>query len=66
MGCLFYTFYKDHNDIIEYIDRNKESIQVVIGNTDFINECVPYGQSQNPKLTDYADDVDTLEFLNRP
>ena len=66
LGCLFYTFYKDHNDIIEYIDRNKESIQVVIGNTDFINECVPYGQSQNPKLTDYADDVDTLEFLNRP
>ena len=66
LGCLFYSFYKDHNDVIEYIDRNKESIQVVIGNTDFINECVPYGQSQNPKLTDYADDVDTLEFLNRP
>lgn len=64
LGCLFYSTYKERNDIIEYLDRHREQIQIVIGNSDFINECKPFGQSQNPKMNDYADDIDTLQFLN--
>lgn len=65
LGCLFYSVYKERNDIIEYLDVNRESIQIVIGNPKFINECIPFGQSQNPELDDYADNVDTLRFLNQ-
>ena len=37
LGCMFFSYYKDHNDVIEYIDQNKEKIQVVMGNPDFIH-----------------------------
>ncbi|MFM9943822.1 MAG: acyl-CoA reductase [Bacteroidia bacterium] len=65
LGCLFYSIYKERNDIIEYIDMHKEAIQIVIGDPKFIHECNPFGQSQNPALNDYADDLDTLHFLNQ-
>ena len=41
------------------------SIQIVIGNFDLIKECIPFGQSQNPNLYEYADDIDTMKFLNQ-
>ncbi len=65
LGCIFYSVYKDRNDILEFIDQNRESIQIVIGNPNFIKECIIFGQSQNPKIDDYADDMDTLKFLNQ-
>jgi hypothetical protein len=64
LGCIFYSYYKERNDIIEYIDLQQENLQVVVGNTKFISECAPFGESQNPDLNDYADNVDTLKFLN--
>ena len=32
---------------------------------DFIENEVGFGQTQSPKLTDYADGVNTLEFLTK-
>ncbi len=65
LGCLFYSTYKERNDVIEYLDQYRDQIQIAIGNPNFISECRPFGQSQYPKLNDYADDVDTLQFLNQ-
>ncbi len=65
LGALFTSPYKERNDIIEYLDKNRESIQIVIGNFDLIKECIPFGQSQNPNLYEYADDIDTMKFLNQ-
>lgn len=65
LGTLFTTPYKERNDIIEYLDKNRESIQIVIGNPEFIKEYIPFGQSQNPNLYEYADDIDTMKFLNQ-
>lgn len=65
LGCIFYSVYKERNDILEFIDLNRENIQIVIGNPNFIKECISFGQSQNPKIDDYADDMDTMKFLNQ-
>lgn len=65
LGCIFYSVYKERNDILEFIDLNRENIQIVIGNPNFIKECISFGQSQNPKIDNYADDMDTMKFLNQ-
>ena len=64
LGCIFFSYYKERNEIIEYIDQLKESIQIVVGNPNYISECVPFGQSQYPKINEYADEIDTMHFLN--
>jgi hypothetical protein len=41
----------------------RSEIQCVVTNsTDFISS-VPFGKAQQPELWDYADGVDTMEFL---
>jgi len=64
LGCLFYSVYKERFDIIDYIDNQKDSIQIVLGDKNFISEALPFGQSQFPELNSYADEIDTLQFLN--
>jgi hypothetical protein len=32
---------------------------------DLISGSIPFGQTQQPKLWDYADTVDTLDFLSK-
>jgi len=41
-------------------DINSEKIQCIVGSG---NNYVPFGKTQEPGLTDYADRVDTLKFL---
>ncbi len=60
LGMLHYVRYKDTVEVEDFIKENKENIQVVIG-----ENYTPIGQSQNPSLSDYADGVDTMQFLQK-
>ena len=53
---LNYSFYNDINTVINEL-KNNNDVQCVVG-TD-----IPFGQSQTPALMDYADGVDTMQFL---
>ncbi|MGZ8551318.1 MAG: acyl-CoA reductase [Chitinophagaceae bacterium] len=55
---LNYEFYKVHGQKPDKMEAN--SIQCVVG-----SNFVPFGQAQVPTLADYADGVDTLNFLLR-
>lgn len=54
---LNYEFYSDL-DAVESALKNNEDIQAIAG-----NKHLPFGEAQQPSLTDYADGVDTLQFL---
>lgn len=58
LAMLFYWKYEDSAEIEEFISENKENIQAIIG-----NKYLPFGQAQKPSLTDYADGVDVMEWL---
>lgn len=56
-----------YNDIAEvraWLTEHSEEIQCVVSHLD-IEGCVPFGKAQHPQLSDYADGVDTMEFLIR-
>jgi hypothetical protein len=48
---------------MDEIENQKEAIQCVISKLD-IENSIPLGEAQQPNLWDYADGIDTLEFLN--
>ncbi|MGI9532552.1 acyl-CoA reductase [Lutimonas sp.] len=62
IATIFFEYYKSDSALAEKLDHDKESIQCLVGSSDD-NTMINFGQTQNPQLWDYADDVDTLAFL---
>ncbi len=56
---LNYSFYTDLKNVEESLAEN-EKIQCIVG-----KNFVPFGKSQSPALTDYADGIDTMQFLKK-
>ena len=56
--------YSDIEDVRVWIEEHREEIQCVVSHLD-IEGCVAFGQAQHPQLSDYADGVDTMEWLLR-
>ena len=44
------------------LSKNIDSVQCIVSNLNFKN-AIPFGESQKPSLFQYADEIDTLEFL---
>jgi len=58
VGVLYYQYYDMESDIKIYLDSHTEQLQCVIG-----KDYIPFGYSQRPVITDFADNVNTMEFL---
>lgn len=63
IGMVNYTYYNDINEVKGFITQNTESIQCVISERPDIEGAVTPGQTQNPELWEYADGVNTIQFL---
>ncbi|NQW43700.1 MAG: acyl-CoA reductase [Bacteroidetes bacterium] len=63
LATLNYHYYDSINDIEQYIDKHKDSIQCVVSNMKEFNNVIQLGTSQQPNLWDYADNVNVVEFL---
>jgi len=61
LATLNYHFYENSDGIENFIQKHANEIQCVIGTG---REIAP-GQSQLPGLADYADKVDTMDFLSK-
>lgn len=62
ISVIYYDFYKDENQLNEKITLVKDKIQVVVGKPPL--GTVEFGEAQSPGLCDYADNVDTMQFLS--
>jgi len=62
IATLFYEYYEDELTLNQKLKDDKESIQCLVGTADEL-KTVAFGATQNPQLWDYADDVDTMDFL---
>ncbi|PQJ72807.1 acyl-CoA reductase [Polaribacter butkevichii] len=63
IATVFYEYYDNEIDLKIKLHQDREKIQCIVAK-DFIENEVAFGQTQYPKLTDYADGVNTLEFLS--
>ncbi|MND83371.1 hypothetical protein D3C80_752320 [compost metagenome] len=62
ISSVFYEFYDDIADLQKRLQSESEQIQCIVSNN-LIENSIEFGQTQSPKLWNYADNVDTISFL---
>jgi hypothetical protein len=62
IATVFYEYYENPSELKQKLDTEKESIQCIVSKG-FVQNEIAFGNTQKPQLWDYADDVDSIEFL---
>ena len=57
---VFYHRYNNQEEVETYLKNNEEHIQAVVG-----KNYIPFGAAQCPNLDDYADNVNTMSWLEK-
>lgn len=65
LATLYYEKYADLPSLENSLRARSEEIQCVVSNLKMDLPCqqVPFGDSQKPRLWDYADGINTMQFL---
>ena len=64
VSVLNYEYYENLEDVISILETEKENLQCVVSNIPKIKNSIPLGKAQEPTIYDFADNVDTMKFLN--
>ena len=59
LAMVYYHYYENESEVSIYIEEHKNDIQCIVG-----KNYIPFGKAQCPSLSDYADNVDTMNWLN--
>ena len=62
ISSVFYEFYEDIDILKIRLEAEHEHIQCIVSNN-LIKDSINFGETQKPKLWNYADNVDTISFL---
>jgi hypothetical protein len=60
VATLLYERYDDEQELRKELSARADEIQCIVSHKD-----LAFGQTQNPALSDYADGVDSLDFLQK-
>lgn len=61
---LHYEYYDSLSEIEAELEERRAEIQLVVAQADLLSiPTFSFGKAQNPGIADYADGIDTLEFL---
>ena len=63
ISVLYYQTYKTQAEAHAWLTAHADQIQVVTSAQGWLPKSIPFGETQRPGLTDYADGVDTMAFL---
>jgi len=63
LSVINFSRYESLDDVKTFIAENEENIQCVVAKKELELNAIPFGEAQNPGLDTYADNVDTMKFL---
>jgi hypothetical protein len=63
ISVIHYHYYANQDEIIDYLKMDNEKIQCIVTGLTLPFTTFAWGMAQKPELWDYADNIDTLEFL---
>jgi hypothetical protein len=63
LSVILVERYSNTNDVSERLELVKEKVQCVVSKMPEIKNKVAFGEAQKPHLHDFADGVDTMQFL---
>lgn len=63
ISVIYYDYYEDKNTLKSQINSLSNKIQCVVSEDNFFGDIVNFGKAQMPEIWDYADNIDTINFL---
>ncbi len=63
LSVINFSRYSNLEDVQSFIKDNIEDIQCIVAKKELNIDSVEFGEAQNPGLNTYADNVDTMRFL---
>ncbi len=63
LSVVTWQYYADQSEVVHRLESLRDQWQCVVGPVEGISGALNYGHSQSPALWDYADGINTLEFL---
>ena len=63
VAVVYLESYSTQSDLKRKIKSHQNKIQCIVSANGWFEGSVPFGKAQLPKLSDYADGIDTLKFL---
>ena len=64
LSVIYFERYETLDEVQIKLDEIGNKLQCVVGNIALNRTVIPFGKAQSPEIDDYADDVDTMEFLS--
>jgi len=65
VSVVYYEKYDDAPSLKARLAEFSDKIQCVVSRNAWLDGSLPFGKAQEPELWDYADNVNTLEFLRQ-
>lgn len=62
IATVFYDYYENKAELEHKLKTESHKIQCIVADG-FLDHEIEFGKTQHPQLSDYADNVDTVEFL---
>lgn len=63
LSVINFSRYSSLGDVKGFISENEENIQCIVAKSELGLDSVSFGEAQHPALDTYADNVDTMKFL---
>lgn len=64
IGVIYYEFYENLGELEKELESHREGLQCIVGRAFPESEInIGFGETQHPSLTEYADGVNVMEFL---
>lgn len=64
-AVLYHETYTNQTSLVENIKEQSQNLQCIVANFEMSGiKTIPFGKTQQPSIFDFADDVNTLDFLN--
>ncbi|MFZ2897871.1 MAG: acyl-CoA reductase [Saprospiraceae bacterium] len=64
IACLHYAYYKSKEAVERELEERNEEVQCVAARPGYLSiPVIPFGGTQQPRLDEYADGVDTMALL---
>ena len=64
LSVINFSRYETLEEVKQFVDTNKDEIQTVVAKPELGLESIGFGETQNPSLDTYADNIDTMAFLS--